>query len=155
MVSSTWSTKFCCLIFWFILTYPLDLICLAFAVNGGRCQHNCRNPIVWHPQTFLFYIFTYPENFICLVWVVKNFEGPVGGWLPNCGTWNLSYFTYLFWFFFFFYIHLLWKFHVSTVNGWKAWIWRSQLRVPHFGTNKFRQITLCYIYLIWKSSVLA
>ena len=80
-------------------------------------------------------------------------------WRMTPQLWHLKfvifYLPILIFFSFFFYIHLLWKFHVSTVNGWKAWIWRSQLRVPHFGTNKFRQITLCYIYLIWKSSVQA
>ena len=32
------------------------------------------------------------EVFICLAWVVQNFEGPVWGGFPNCGTWNNSYF---------------------------------------------------------------
>ena len=50
MISSMWQTKFCYL--WFILTYPIDLICLAFAVNGGRCQDNWRTPIVWDLQLF-------------------------------------------------------------------------------------------------------
>ena len=49
-----------------ILTYSIDLVCLAFVVNGGRCQHNWRASIVWHPQNFLRYCITYVENFIFL-----------------------------------------------------------------------------------------
>ena len=48
----------------FILTYSIDLICLAFVVNGGRCQHNWRTSIVWHPKIFSCYLITYVENFI-------------------------------------------------------------------------------------------
>ena len=29
-------------------TYPIDLICLAFVVNGDRCQYDWMTPIVWH-----------------------------------------------------------------------------------------------------------
>ena len=36
----------------FILTYSIDLICLAFVVNGGRCQHNWRTPLVWRTKIF-------------------------------------------------------------------------------------------------------
>ena len=49
-----------------ILTYSIDLICLAFVVNGGRCQHNWRTSIVWHPKNFSCYRITYAENFIFL-----------------------------------------------------------------------------------------
>ena len=49
----------------FILTYPIDLICLAFVLIGGRCQHKWRNPLVWYPQNFLCF-FTYVENFVFL-----------------------------------------------------------------------------------------
>ena len=51
-----------------MLTYPTDLICLAFVVNGGRCQHNWRISTVWHPQIFfiLVCIFTYFENLVGL-----------------------------------------------------------------------------------------
>ena len=31
----------------FISTYSIDLVCLAFVVNGGKCQHNWRTSIVW------------------------------------------------------------------------------------------------------------
>ena len=34
----------------FILTYPIDLICLDFVANGERCQHKWRTPLVWDPQ---------------------------------------------------------------------------------------------------------
>ena len=61
---------------WFILTYPIDLIRLAFIINGGRWQHNWRTPIVWSPQIFSYYIFTYLENFICLARVVKILKNP-------------------------------------------------------------------------------
>ena len=48
MVSSMWPTKFCYLSLidlTILLTYPIDLICSAFVVSGGRCQHNWRTPI--------------------------------------------------------------------------------------------------------------
>ena len=52
MVFSMWSTKFVTLNRGFILTYSIDLVCLAFVVNGGRCQHNWRTSIVWHSKIF-------------------------------------------------------------------------------------------------------
>ena len=73
----------------FILTYPTDLICLAFVVRGGRCQHNWRVLKVWRPQNVLCYLYTYVENFIFLqAWVAKNFERHIWGGLPICGNWN-------------------------------------------------------------------
>ena len=36
----------------FILTYSIDLICLAFVVNGGRCQHNWRALYYGIPKFF-------------------------------------------------------------------------------------------------------
>ena len=49
-----------------ILTYLMDLICLAFVVNGGRCQHNWMTSIVWYPKKFSCYRITYVEHFIFL-----------------------------------------------------------------------------------------
>ena len=37
-----------------ILTYSIDLICLAFVVNEGKCQHNWRTSIAWHPRVPIF-----------------------------------------------------------------------------------------------------
>ena len=36
----------------FILIYSINLICLAFLVNGGRYPHNWRSFIVWHFKIF-------------------------------------------------------------------------------------------------------
>ena len=57
MLSSVRPTNFATLyIIWFILNYPIDLICLAFAVNGGWCQHtgNRRILIAWQILLSLF-----------------------------------------------------------------------------------------------------
>ena len=50
----------------FIVTYSIDLICLAFVVNGGRYQHDWGTSIAWHPKKFSCYLITYFENFIFL-----------------------------------------------------------------------------------------
>ena len=55
---------------------------------GGGGANTTGAPLQCAIHFFSYYIFTDFENFICLAWVVKTFEGPVGGGLSNCGTSN-------------------------------------------------------------------
>ena len=76
---------------------------------------------------FSCYILTYLENFIWLAWVVKNFEGPVGGGLQ---LWHLVIFYLPILILFIFYINLFRKFHVSSLNGRKVWILKDPIEEP-------------------------
>ena len=79
---------------WFVLTYPIDLIRLDFAVNGGGVKI-IEGPLLYEILNF-FYITFLPilKIYLSIAWVVKIFEGPVGGGLFICGTYSHILFTY-------------------------------------------------------------
>ena len=128
---------------WFILTYPINLpvIHLAFAVIGGRCKHYWRTPIVSHPQIFSYWSFTYFQNFVCLAWAGKNSEEPAWGGLPNCSTWNASYFIYLFRF------YLSFIFTYSESFMYLAWmVEKFEFAEPIFGAPNFVKFDLSFLF---------
>ena len=60
-----------------LLPYPIDLICLALVVSGGRCQHNWRISIKRHSQSFhITFVRIFEISFFFTLAWLKNLKDP-------------------------------------------------------------------------------
>ena len=83
-------------------------------------------------KIFSYYIFINLVNFICLAWMVKNLKDSFEEALQLPTEISHILFRLPILILSLFYIYLFWKFHVSSLNGRKAWILNDPILVPKF-----------------------